>query len=336
MAASRRGASRRPAREDAPQTAGARAGASTRTPVRRRVGAYLASHARAAVFTLGRLARAPGSSGLTVMVVAIALALPGGLHLLIQNLSRVSAGWEGSAEVSLFLEQSVSDRAASALAQGLGERDDVAAARAISRDQALAEFRRLSGFGEALEVLDRNPLPAVVVLRPVRPAVAESMVGELRELPEVDHAQLDREWLRRLQAILNTMERAILVIGVLLGAGVILIVGNTIRLDIQNHRREIEISKLIGATDAFIRRPFLYTGIWYGIAGGVLAVLLVLVALYALHGPAARLASLYDARSPFGGLDAATVAVLLGGGPLLGWAGAWLAVGRHLREIEPQ
>ncbi len=301
---------------------------------------WLLRHAQMSLSSLGRLSRNPISTAMTAAVVGIALALPGGLHLLVGNVSELGGSWEGSASISLFLGEGVDDAQAQAVRKHVALRDDIAEARLIDRHQALEEFRRLSGFGEAIELLDQNPLPAVVLVRPAghvqgSDAVA-ALARELQDFREIDLAQVDLQWVERLGAITGTIERAVLVLAVLLAGAVLLIVGNTIRLEIQNRHDEIEIVKLVGGTDGFIRRPFLYEGIWYGLFGALIALFLILVSLYLLDGPVQRLAGLYQSEFSLTVIDSASLLGVLLGGPLLGLSGAWLAVGRHLAQIQPE
>ena len=300
---------------------------------------WLLRHAQMSLASLGRLSRNPISTTMTAAVIGIALALPSGLHLLVDNVSQISSSWDGSASISLFLNENVSDEQAEAVRRQIALRPDVGETRLIDRTQALEEFRRLSGFGEAIELLDHNPLPAVVLVRPQeRIRGAEAVAGLARELQgyrEIDLAQVDLQWVARLGAITGTIERGVIVLAALLAGAVLLIVGNTIRLDIQNRHSEIEIVKLVGGTDAFIRRPFLYEGIWYGLIGAIMGSLLVLGALYLLDGPVQRLAGLYESDFALAVVDPVSLLGVLLGGPLLGLAGAWLAVGRHLAQIQP-
>lgn len=300
---------------------------------------WLLRHAQMSLASLGRLSRNPISTAMTAAVIGIALALPSGLHLLVDNVSQISSSWDGSASISLFLNENVSDEQAEAVRRQIALRPDVGETRLIDRTQALEEFRRLSGFGEAIELLDHNPLPAVVLVRPQeRIRGAEAVAGLARELQgyrEIDLAQVDLQWVARLGAITGTIERGVIVLAALLAGAVLLIVGNTIRLDIQNRHSEIEIVKLVGGTDAFIRRPFLYEGIWYGLIGAIMGSLLVLGALYLLDGPVQRLAGLYESDFALAVVDPVSLLGVLLGGPLLGLAGAWLAVGRHLAQIQP-
>ncbi len=300
---------------------------------------YLLRHAEVLLSSLGRLWRNPVASLMTVAVIGIALALPAGLHLLLENARLLSGGWDGSTQVSLFLRREVPEAESARLASALRERPEIAETTLIPRAEALAEFRTLSGFGGALDALDENPLPDVIVVRPApghaAPKAVEALVAELRVVPGVEHARLDMQWVKRLYALMEIVRRGVEVVALLLGLAVLLVVGNTIRLDIQTRRREIEVAKLIGATDAFIRRPFLYSGAWYGLFGGVAAWLLVSMALWATGGPVQQLALLYQSQFRLIAADAGTVLTLLVGGALLGLLGSWLAVGRHLAAIEP-
>ena len=209
----------------------------------------------------------------------------------------------------------------------------------VTKQAALNEFRSLSGFADALEALDNNPLPALLVIQPkpefTTAEAAQRLVRELELLPEADIVQLDLQWVQRLQAITVIAQRAVLVLASLLGMAVLLIVGNTIRLEIQNRHAEIEITKLIGATNAFIRRPFLYTGFWYGLFGGTIAWLLVAISVTLLKGPVSNLASLYESAFDLSSLNLLNILSLLAGAALLGLLGSWLAVGKHLSAIEP-
>jgi cell division transport system permease protein len=336
---SRRRAAAGPRRPDPIKTAAPGRAATAGAAARPAVLTLLARHAQGALYSLGQLARTPLSTLLTAAVIGIALALPTGLHLLLSNAQQLTAGWDASAHVSLFLKQGVGAAEAENTAATVRARPDVAEVQYLSPDDALAEFRQLSGFGDALDALDQNPLPSVLVVRPAasltNPGAVSALVETLRTLPAVEVAQLDVQWVKRLYAIMEIGRRGVLVLASLLSLAVLLIVGNTIRLAIQNRRSEIEIMKLIGGTDAFIRRPFLYTGIWFGTMGGAIAWALVNVSLWALEGPVLRLAELYGSSFRLAGLDLAAIAGLLGIGTLLGLSGAGIAVGRHLRAIEP-
>ena len=297
---------------------------------------YLLRHMQVALNSLGRLYRAPLASLMTAAVIGIALALPAGLYLLTGNLQQLSTRWDGAASLSLFLQHTASERQAQTLREKLLSWPEIEHIDLISPEQALSEFRELSGFGDTLDVLEENPLPAV---KPV----AESTDGEsisrllerLRKLPEIELAQLDLQWVKRFNAIVDIVQRSIWVMATLLGLAVLLITGNTIRLEIQSRREEIEVTKLIGATNAFIRRPFLYSGLWYGVIGALLATLLVELAFLQLATPVGQLAGLYQSGFSLQTLAFSDTLLLLLSGALLGLLGAWLAVGRHMSAIEP-
>ena len=301
---------------------------------------YLLRHLQVFFYSLGQLVRTPFASLMTVAVIGIALALPSGLYVLIDNIQEVSAGWDGSGKISLFLKQGTGDKSAQRLAEKIRAMAPVATVDYISPDQALAEFRRLSGFGDALEALTENPLPAVLIIRPTEnadnPTRLEQLLNELRQLDQVDLAQLDLAWVKRLYALLQLARRGVWILALLLGLAVVLIMGNTIRLAVLNRRDEIEVIKLVGGTNAFIRRPFLYTGLLQGLAGGLAAWGLVSTVLALLRQPINELASLYASRFSVHALDVRATAVLLGVGAVLGWLGSRIAVSRHLRDIEPR
>ncbi|MCO6414127.1 MAG: permease-like cell division protein FtsX [Thiogranum sp.] len=300
---------------------------------------WLTRHAQVSLNSLGRLYRSPFASLMTAAVIGIALALPSGLYLLTGNLQRLSTQWDGNTNLSLFLQHSVNAGEARALREKVAAWPEIDSVRLITPEQALEEFRELSGFGETLDALDENPLPAVLAVKPsaehADAEAAAALLEKLDALPEVELAQLDLQWVKRFNAIVDIVRRAIWVMAALLGLAVLLIIGNTIRLEIQSRREEIEITKLIGATNAFIRRPFLYSGFWYGISGAVLAGVLVELAFVQLHGPVRQLAGLYESGFRLQTLSLPDVFLLLACGATLGLLGAWLAVGRHLADIEP-
>jgi len=300
---------------------------------------YLRRHAQVALDSLGRLYRNPFASLMTAAVIGIALALPSGLYLLLDNLQRLSSSWDDQASLSIFLKDNVPVKTAQAVAGRIEGWPEVASVQLITPEQALEEFSTHSGLVNALEALDDNPLPAVLIVVPEdahsTPEPAATLQKKIAALPEVELAQLDLEWVQRLAAMLEIARRGVLVIGSLLALAVLLVIGNTIRLEIQNRREEIVVTKLIGATNPFVRRPFLYSGLWYGLSGAVLAWLLISTGFWLLAGPVANLAGLYQSDISLHTLPLQSLTVLLGGGGLLGLFGSWLAVGRHLSAIEP-
>ena len=304
-----------------------------------RLQAYGINHLHVLFSSLGRIYRTPLGSLMTISVLGIALALPAGFYTLLQNLQQLSGGWDGATRISLYLKTETSLNTTTALANNLNKHARIETTRIINQDDALKEFKTLSGFGDALDALDQNPLPNVIVVTPFvdteNPQAIETLVTELQKLDAVELAQLDMQWVKRLYTILNLVQRGLMVVATMLALAVILVIGNTIRLDIQNRRTEIEVNKLIGATHAFIRRPFLYTGFWYGFFGGVTASILVSLALSLLQGSTKRLAGLYGSGFELLNLSFINALCLIGIAILLGFLGSWLAVGRHLRDIEP-
>ena len=303
------------------------------------IAAWAARHAHTAAAALGRLASQPFSTLMTMLVIGVTLALPAAMHLVIKNAQSISASWDNALDFSVYLKAETSLDDAQQLAGIIGQRADVARVTLISAEDALADFREHSGFGEALDHLTKNPLPHTLVVRP-SDANTELSMGllneELGNLPEADFVQVDTEWVQRFHAILDIMQRAIAMGAGLLGAAIVVIIGNTIRLDIQSRREEIEVTKLIGASNAFVRRPFLYSGLWYGLGGGILALGLVLYGLFALEGPVARLAGLYNSGFEVLALDFLESGMIIATGIALGLVGSWVAAARHMRRIEPR
>lgn len=299
---------------------------------------WAAVHWHTAVAALGRLTRQPFASLMIILVIGVTLALPAALHLVIKNAQSLSSTWDNALDFSVYLRTDVTLEQAQRLVTIVSQRADVEDVRLVPADDALKEFREQSGFGDALDYLSVNPLPHTLVVRPAS-ANTEVSIGllneELGNLPEADFVQVDTEWVQRFHAILDILERAIAIGAGLLAAAIVVIIGNTIRLDIQNRREEIEVTKLIGASNAFVRRPFLYTGIWYGLTGALLALALVRYGLFALEEPITRLSGLYS--NPFSALalDIRESLIIVGAGISLGLAGSWLAAARHMRRIEP-
>lgn len=272
-------------------------------------------------------------------MIAITLALPATMHLIVKNASSLSRNWDNALDFSIYLDDELSEADAERIADIIGQRADVESVTVVPADDALAQFKEQSGFGAALDHLDGNPLPHALVVRPSPANTEQSMLllsEELGNLPEADFVQVDTEWVQRFLAILDILRQAITIGAILLGVAIVVIIGNTIRLDIQNRREEIEVTKLIGASNAFVRRPFLYSGFWYGLGGGLLALGLVAYGLSAVREPVARLAGLYGSSFAVLSLDLRESAAILAIGVLLGLTGSWLAAARHMRKIEPR
>jgi len=301
---------------------------------------WLQRHASVARDSLGRMYQNLMSSIMTAAVIGIALALPSGLYLLLDNADRLSGSWDGQASLSIFLKKSVKPASATRLADTVRGWPEVNSVELITPQQALDEFIKQSDLAEVLATLERNPLPTVLVIQPVAehtlPESAEALRNKFSNLPETEFAQLDLQWVQRLTAMINIAQRAVLIISSLLALAVLLVIGNTIRLEIQNRRDEIVVTKLIGATNGFVRRPFLYSGFWYGALGAVFAWLLVEVGFLLLSAPVAKLVGLYQSDFSLQTLPLQLLYLLLGAGMLLGLLGSWLAVGRHLSDIEPR
>ena len=300
---------------------------------------WLTRHASTSIGSLGRLFRQPFASLMIILVIAVTLAIPSALNLVVKNAQSVSSGWDNALDFSVYLHRNVSETDATDLASLIQQRADVESVSLVTASEALDEFRQQSGFGEALDQLSENPLPHTLVVRPSTANSGQSIIllqEELGNLPEADAVQLDTEWVQRFHAILDILRRAIVIGATLLGIAIVIIIGNTIRLDIQNRREEIEVTKLIGASNAFVRRPFLWSGFWYGLFGGLLSVGLVFYGLYLLEQPVARLAGLYQSGIVVMSLSANETLTVIGIGVALGLTGSWFAVARHMRRIEPR
>ena len=300
----------------------------------RSVSAWIEQHREIATRTLEGMLRQPLGTLMTVAAVAIALALPATLAVALDNVKRLGGDWQRSAAVSVFLGADVDEAQGAELSQRLQQLPEVETVELISRSAGLAEFRDYSGLGAALDQLTDNPLPVVIELQLQPAALAadtlELFIARVEALPKVDFLREDAQWAQRFHAVVDLLRVAVALLALLLGLGAILIIGNTIRLEIENHRDEIRIMGLVGATSHFARRRFLYIGAWYGLIGGALAALLVTLMVWLLAAQAASLAAIYHNTFIIRGLSPAAMAMLLFGSTLLGIIGSWIAVGRHL------
>jgi len=318
-----------------------RGASEQRRLLRDRLRSWFDHHRSTAFISWHRLLAEPLQTLMTSLVIAIALALPASLYVAIENLQQISGGIDTSARISLFLQPSTREAAIQPLREQLLTMPEIASVTYISRQQALDEFRVLSGLGDVLEALDDNPLPPVLLLQPTESlhrnfSTANQLVEALQQLPQVDDVRLDMKWLQRLSGILEIGRRLAAGLGIALGLGVLLVVGNTISLAIENRHDEIVVVKLVGGTNAYVRRPFLYSGCWYGACGGLLAWTMIWVGVKWLSGSAGVLAALYQSNFLLRGLGSSGFFWLIIGGGLLGWLGAWLAVDRHLSNTEPE
>lgn len=300
---------------------------------------FFVGHVRQALSSLGELWRSPAATLMTVGVLGLSITLPSTLYILVKNTEKISAGWEQASEISLFLYQGTSKQSIEQLVTRLELWSEVDQVTHIPADVALKEFKQLSGFGEALEYLEANPLPDVVLISPTSkhssPTAASILLDKLRKEREVELGKLDIEWLERLHGFLDIAKELVTIVAILLFLAVVLIIGNTIRLNILNKRDEILVMKLVGATDAFIHRPFLYTGFWYGLMGGLIAWFAVLILLWWMDSSIESLAALYQKEFNLTGLDFSALMLMLTISISLGLAGSAISVNRHVKEIEP-
>ncbi|WP_313498972.1 permease-like cell division protein FtsX [Pseudoxanthomonas mexicana] len=306
---------------------------NSRAQARSGAGIWLDQHLYSVVSSLGRAVRRPWATLLTVGVMAVAFALPLGLWLALQNVGHFAGDVQQSREIDLFLTPETPVARAQALAETLRARDDVASVELRTPDQGLAEFRQRSGLADSLDLLDGNPLPALLVVVPEGDEAR--LVAALEALPETDLLQHDAAWRERLTGWMGFGERLTWVLAALFGLGALLVVGNTVRLDIQSRREEIGVLQLLGASDGFIRRPFVYLGAWYGLAAGALALGLLTLAALALRDPLAALAHSYGSPFALSGLDPLGAAVVVLAATIVGWLGAWLVTGHFLRQTRP-
>ena len=313
-------------------TTAARPAAAPAAPSRLRV--WFDQHLHGLAFSLGRALRKPWATLLTIAVMGLALALPLGLSIVMDNLRHFAGSVQQSREINLVLKADVDAAAAERTAGTLRGRGDVASVELRTPEQALAGFRESSGLGEALDALGDNPLPSLLIVVP-RGDDDAGLVAALEALPQADQVHHDAVWRKRLDSWLRFGERVVQVLSLLLGLGAVLVVGNTVRLDIQSRREEIGVLQLLGASDGFIRRPFLYLGVWYGLGAGLLALGLIAAAGWALREPLAALSASYGSQFALKGLDALHSGMVLLGTVLLGWLGARVVTGHFLRQTRP-
>ncbi|MBE9550170.1 MAG: ABC transporter permease [Proteobacteria bacterium] len=298
--------------------------------------------------SLGALVRSPLGTLMTVAVLGIALALPLGLWVGLKNVQQVNPATDEFSTLSVFLNAGTKTAEANKLADEILSWSEVDKVTSLSPDKALADFRENSGFAAAVDALTENPLPWVLEIQILDSTESTDENGELQlkqqlelllerlqALPAVDFAQYDLKWLERLQALMGLGATISRLLAILFAFAVIFVVGNTIRLDIQNRKEEIEVMSLVGATEAFIRRPFLYTGFWFGLLGGLVAVLLVSLSLALINAPLQRLLLSYQSQFELITPGFSGGILVLAGGGLLGLLGAALAVRRHLQNLNP-
>ena len=308
-------------------------------PLLEKVSNYFLEHLRVLFASLGRIVRTPFTSLMTILVLAVTLTLAGGFYLLVKNVQQLSGNLETSQQLSVFLKPEVSDQQGKVLLKKMEKLDAVSSVALIDKAQAMQEFKRYSGFGEALNALERNPLPVVIQVMPTDEAsneqAIEQLISRLESYPGVDFVQLDMLWLKRLQSILQLLGRGVMVLNALLAIAVLFITGNTIRLELQNRRDEVLIAKLVGATHAFVQRPFIYTGFWLGLFAGLLAWIMISLILWFLSGPVETIAALYAGQFELLFLSFSETLMLWFFAALLGVLGAWGVLHYQLRQIRP-
>lgn len=301
---------------------------------------WFGSHRDSARQALERLRLNPLSSAMTILVMTIVLALPMGLAVLIGQVERLGVDWQRAAQLSVYLVDDVQADAAESLLEEVLGLDQVADAQLLDAELALAEFKQHSGMGDALDQLAYNPLPAVIVVTPASIEGGASALEPLRDrlvaLEGVEEVQIDLLWIERLTRILALLERFTGGLAVLLVLALLLVMINTIRLAIESRRDEIVVIKLVGGTDAFVRRPFLYIGVLYGLLAGLLAWLLLAIGMSWLNSAVRDVATLYQSDFELAGMPVLDGLTLVAGAMLLGLVGSWLAVGRHIADIQPE
>lgn len=305
-----------------------------------RVSAAVRQHFQQVFASLSELWKTPFATLMTVFVLGLALSLPSVFHVLYKNAEKVTGMWDGASEISLFLKKDISEPRVQVLINKLALYNDIDSVTYISRHQALEEFKEMSSFSTALNYLDENPLPAVLVVVPTKAAKTSAgsklLVAKLQREEGIDLVRVDVDWIEKLQAILSLLVDVVIAIAVLLLASVILIVSNTIRLNILSQREEIEVLKLVGATNAFIQRPYLYAGAWYGLLGGVIAWILTLGMVSWLQSGVMSLMGLYQLQFSISLLNLNEVAVLFAIATGLGFIASYISVKQYLVKIEPK
>jgi cell division transport system permease protein len=302
--------------------------------------AYRNLHAHALFSSLGRLVASRFSFAMTVVVLAIAIALSSGFYILVANLQQLAGNLEASNQISLFLKDDISETRATKFASTIKQNPDIQDVKLITKEQALQEFREHSGFGEAVKTLEKNPLPIVIQVLPknslANEQALEVMLDDFKRSAEVDFAQLDMQWVKRLQSIMEIARRGVVLLSLLLGAGVLFITANTIRLELHNRRDEVVIAKLVGATNGFIHRPFLYSGFWIGFFSGVAAWFIVTIIMLILKQPVEKLSGLYDDAFHVVFLGFTETLALLFISSVLGVVGSWIVLHFQLRQLKPE
>jgi cell division transport system permease protein len=294
---------------------------------------WLGAHRKAARLALSRLAAAPLTTLLSVLGIGIALALPAGGQLLVEQVAALGRGSAATPQLTAFMKLDAERKASQAIEAQLRERGDVAQARLLPREETLARMKNADGLADVIAALPQNPFPDALVVVPASdtPAGMEKLAAEIRQWRGVEHVQIDSDWARRLAAFVGLARTGVLLLATLLGIGLVTITFNTIRLQVLTRQAEIELSRLLGATDAFIRRPFLWHGALLGLLGGGIAWAIVAGAALWMQAPVAELAGLYGITLSIEPPRAAASAALLAIAAALGWVGAALSMRQYLK-----
>lgn len=290
--------------------------------------------------SFSELWKTPFATVMTILVLGVALSLPSVFQVIYKNTERVTNQWDKASEISLFLKKDISEQRIQVLINKLSLYSDIEAVTHITSNQALEEFKEMSGFSKALDYLDENPLPDVLVIVPTPDAMniasSKLLVAKLQREPDIDLVRVDIDWIEKLQAILSMIVDIVIAIALLLLLSVLLIISNTIRLNILNQRAEIEVLKLVGATNSFIQRPFLYVGAWFGCLGGVIAWLLTFALVQWLQSSTESLMGLYKLEFQISAMNLEEVAILIGVSTFLGFVASFISVKQYLVKIEPK
>ena len=297
---------------------------------------WLLRHAQTAITSIGKHWERPFSYVLTSLTIGIALALPAGLFIIMLNLAQVGGNWQDNGQISVFLHHNVPENRAAFFAEELQAWTEITHTQHQTASESLAEFKQRFGMEDVLKNLSKNPLPAVIFATPTRTdeGTLKALLQQIQAEPDVDSAQIDTAWLQRLRSLHDIGKRGVTLLGALLFLSVFLIIGNSIRLDILGRRIEISILKLFGSTTAFVRRPFLYGGLWYGTLGGLFAWLILLITFSLLYQPLDTLAMQYGSSLNLQWHGVSSLFILPTIGAVLGVISAWLTVHQCIREIE--
>lgn len=293
-------------------------------------------HAYSFLSSLGSISRQPLASFMTIAMLAITLSLPAGLYVTLDNIGRAGHGWERLDSISVFMDENQGREKAVQLASLVSTWPAVTAVDPISPEEGMAELTGRLQLDDVAGEITSSPLPWVLEVALAAGEDVRLVATRLEDVEGVGQVIVDLQWLDRLQAIVALLRKMAALLAVLFALAVMFVIGNTVRMEINNRHQEIRVLALIGATDGFVRRPFLYSGLWYGLTGGVLAWLLTELGLLLLAGPVERLSASYAGTFALSPLPAEAVALLAGGSGLLGIIGAWLVVERHLKSIHPE